>query len=195
LLTVGNDPADVELRLSSALLSCPGCEAPLAPWGYGRPRLLRTDGRLRWRLRPRRAICTGCGTTHILLPVDCLVRRADAVSVIGTALAHAAAGWGHRRIAAVLGRPAATVRGWLRRFRSRAGPLRSAFTVLACALDADPEAIEPAGSELADAVAAIVAAARATIARWGRSLFTVSPWQLAAAVTTGRLLAPLRSPS
>jgi hypothetical protein len=49
---------------------------------------------------------------------------------------------------------------------------------------------EPAGSELADAVAAIVAAASATVARWGRSVFAVSPWRLAAAVTSGWLLAP-----
>jgi hypothetical protein len=33
---------------------------------------------------------------------------------------------------------AATVRGWLRRFGSRAQALRSAFTVLACALNPDP---------------------------------------------------------
>jgi hypothetical protein len=165
MLTVGNDPADVERRLSSALLSCPGCGGRLGPWGHGRARTLRGDGVIRWRLRPRRAICLGCGVTHILLPVTCLVRRADAVEVIGAALGWAAAGWGHRRIAASLGRPASTVRGWLRRFCSRAGPLRSAFTALLCELDPDPKAPEPAGSALADAVAAIVAAARATVAR------------------------------
>jgi hypothetical protein len=46
----------------------------------------------------------------VLLPVGVLVRRADTAVVIGTALAATAAGWGHRRIAAGLGRPAATVR-------------------------------------------------------------------------------------
>jgi hypothetical protein len=90
----------------------------------------------------------------------------------------------------LVNRPASTVRGWLRRFAARAGPVRSAFTVLLCDLDPVPRVPEPVGSELADAVAAIVAAAQAVAARWGRSVFAVSPWQLAAAVTSGWLLAP-----
>jgi hypothetical protein len=190
VLTVGSDPADVERRLSSALLVCPGCGGRLAPWGHARRRVLREAGSLRWRVRPRRAICSGCGATHVLLPVSCLVRRADVVVVIGEALACAAAGWGHRRIAERLGRPATTVRGWLRRFGARAGPLRSAFTALLGDLDPDPQVPEPAGSQLADAVAAIVAAAVAVASRWGRLVFAVSPWRVAAAVTAGRLLVP-----
>jgi hypothetical protein len=190
VLTVGNDAADVERRLSSALLSCPACGGRLASWGYGRARTLRGEGVLRWRLRPRRARCSGCGRTHVLLPADWLVRRADAVVVIGAALVRAAAGWGHRRIAELIDRPAATVRGWLRRFAARAGPVRSAFTALLCDLDPVPRVPEPAGSELADAVAAIVAATSAMAARWGRSVFAVSPWRLAAAVTSGWLLTP-----
>jgi hypothetical protein len=126
----------------------------------------------------------------VLLPVSVLVRRADVVAVIGAALACAAAGWGHRRIAVRLGRSAATVRGWLRRFRARAGPLRAAFTALLCALNADPSLPEPAGSDVADAVAAIVAAAGAVARRWAVAVFGVSPWQVAAAVTCGRLLTP-----
>jgi hypothetical protein len=39
------------------------------------------------------------------LVVSCLLRRADAVGVIGAALAAKAAGVGYRRIAARLGRP------------------------------------------------------------------------------------------
>jgi hypothetical protein len=124
----------------------------------------------------------------VLLPVSVLVRRADAVAVIGAALVWAAAGWGHRRVAARLGRPAATVRGWLRRFAGRAGPLRETFTALLCALDTEASLPEPAGSDVADAVAAIAAAAGAAARRW--AVFTVSPWQVAAAVTSGRLLAP-----
>ena len=57
-----------------------------------------------------------------------LGRRADAVTVIGAALVCAAGAQGSRRIAERLGRPAATVRGWLRPFTSRAEVLRSAFT-------------------------------------------------------------------
>ncbi len=53
-----------------------------------------------------------------------LVRRADAVVVIGAALLAKAAGQGHRPIAVLLGRPESTVRGWLRRFTGRAESVR-----------------------------------------------------------------------
>lgn len=190
MLTVGIDDAGVEARLVSARLACPGCGAPLAPWGRARARTVRGSGVIQWRLRPRRARCLGCGVTHVLLPVCCLARRADAVAVIGAALTRAAAGWGHRRISVWLGRSSSTVRGWLRRFGARAGPARSAFTSLACEFDSDPQLPEPAGSALADAVAAIAAAARAALVRWPRAVCTVSPWLLASAVTAGRLLSP-----
>lgn len=49
-----------------------------------------------------------------------LLRRADTVEVIGEAVVAAARAEGHRPIAARLGRAAATVRGWLRRFAARA---------------------------------------------------------------------------
>ncbi len=190
MLTGGKDAADVERLLSSGRLGCPGCGGRLGRWGHARPRVVRGAGGDCWWLRPRRAICSGCWRTHVLLPVSVLARRADAVTVIGAALAGAAAGQGHREIAERLGRPACTVRGWLRRFASRAGALRSVFTVLLCELDADPLMPGPAGSQLADAVAAVLAAAAAVARRWGRAAFALSPWELAAAVTSARLLAP-----
>jgi hypothetical protein len=189
VLTVGKDGDGVERRLSGGGLACPGCQGRLRPWGHGRARVIRDDGEVRWRLRPRRARCAGCGCTHVLLPVSVLVRRADTVAVIGAALVRAAEGWGHRRVAERLGRSASTVRGWLRRFRTRAGPLREAFTALLCTLDADPLLPAAAGSDVADAVAAIVAAAGAMARRW--AVLVVSPWLAAAAVTSGGLLAPV----
>jgi hypothetical protein len=190
VLTVGKDVSEVERRLSGGLLACPGCGGRLARWGHARARVLRGDGGSLRRCRPRRAVCSGCGRTHVLLPVDCLVRRADVAAVIGAGLALAAQGWGHRRIAARLGRPAATVRGWLRRFRERAEPLRTTFIALLVGLD--PLAVLPdlAGTALGDAVAAIVAAAVVVVARWGEPVCGLSPWELAVAVTAGRLLAP-----
>jgi hypothetical protein len=127
----------------------------------------------------------------VLLPVGVLVRRADAAVVIGAALVAKAAGWGHRQIAVWLGRPASTVRGWLRRFAARAGLWRVAFTTLLCELDPpDPPVPGPAGGAVADAVAAILAAAGAVGSRWPGLVFGLSPWELAAAVTGGRLLGP-----
>jgi hypothetical protein len=189
MLTVGKDAADVERLLSAGRLGCPGCGGRLGGWGHARTRVIRGAGGARRRLRPRRSICSGCRRTHVLLPVSVLARRADAVTVIGSALAGAAAGQGHRRIAERLGRPACTVRGWLRRFASRAAGLRSAFTRLLCELDADPVMPGPAGSQLADAVSAVLAAAAAAARRWGAAASGLSPWELACAVTSARLLA------
>ena len=189
MLTVGKDAAGVERLLVSGRMGCPGCGGRLGGWGHARPRVVRGADGIGWRLRPRRARCSDCRRTHVLLPVSVLARRADAVTVIGAALARAATGQGHRRIAERLGRPAATVRGWLRRFALRAGVLRSAFTVLLCELDPDPLMPAPAGSPLPDAGAAVVAAAAAVARRWRPAACTVSPWELAAAVTSARLLA------
>lgn len=190
MLTVGKDAAGVEGLLSSGRLVCPRCRGRLRGWGHARRRMVRESGAGRWWLRPRRARCAGCGGTHVLLPVSVLVRRADAAGVIGAALAGAAAGLGHRRIAERAGRAASTVRGWLRRFAARAEALRSAFTGVLCALDPDPPLPGPAGSPAGDAVAAIVAAAAAVVRRWGPAASALSPWELAAAVTGGWLLAP-----
>jgi hypothetical protein len=126
----------------------------------------------------------------VLLPVTVLLRRADVVVVIGAALVAKAAGAGHRRIAAGLGLPAETVRGWLRRFGSRAEGVRAWFTVLLVdAVPSDPSVPGPAGGLFADAVAAVLAAVGAVSARWP-GVVAPSPWQVASALSGGRLLAP-----
>jgi len=124
----------------------------------------------------------------VLLPAWCLARRADAAEVIGRALEAKAAGSGHRVIAGLLGRPASTVRGWLRALARGAGRVRERFTALAAVLVTDPPLPAPAGSPLADAVAAVAAAAAAAAGVPG--VGEVARWQLAAAVTCGLLLAP-----
>jgi hypothetical protein len=123
----------------------------------------------------------------VLLPVTLLRRRADMVAVIGAALAAKASGMGHRRIAAALGRPAETVRGWLRRFAGRVEAVRGVFTVLLRALAADPVMPEPAGGGWADALVAMAAAAAAAVVRF---VVMVPLWEWVAAVSEGRLLAP-----
>lgn len=140
-------------------------------------------------LRPRRTRCTGCRATHVLLAVSCLLRRADAVEVIGAALAGKAAGAGHRPIAARLGRAVSTVRGWLRAFAGNAESVRAACMALVSQLDplAGPLAVRAGtAADAVEAVGAVAAAARRRLGVVG----AVSPWQLAAAITAGRLLAP-----
>src|ERR1700751_3308358 len=168
VLTVGVDREDVERRLGAVELACPACGGPLARWGRARERRVRgRDGVS--RVIPRRGRCRRCLRTHVLLPVTCLARRADEAGVIGQALEGKAAGAGHRVIAEVLGRPASTVRGWLRALAARAGQVRSVFTALTVSLVTDPPLPAAAGSPLGDGVAA---------------------WRLAAAAAGGMLLAP-----
>jgi hypothetical protein len=187
LVTVGGDAAAVERRLAGGRLVCPGCAGVLAGWGHARVRSVRgTDGVV--RLCPRRARCSGCGVTHVLLPLALLLRRADLAVVIFAALAAKAGGMGHRGIANALGRPVETVRGWLRRFAARAEAVRVVFTVLLRALAADPVMPAAAGGVWADAVAVIEAAAVAAAGRF--AVFTVPLWEFAVAVCGGRLLHP-----
>jgi hypothetical protein len=123
----------------------------------------------------------------VLLPVLLLLRRADTAAVIGVALEAKAAGLGHRRVAERLGRPQGTVRGWLRRFSARVEAVRVVFTLRTRALAPDPVLPGPAGSGWADAVAAVSAAARAFMARF---CVEAPVWQVASAVSAGRLLSP-----
>jgi hypothetical protein len=121
--------------------------------------------------------------------VFALVRRADLADVIGAALAAKASGHGVRAIAGRLGRPVETVRGWLRRFASRAEAVRRYFTVLLVDAGVDPAPPGPARSVFADAVSAVVGAWWSIGSRWP-GIGTVSPWLVACAVSGGILLAP-----
>jgi len=139
------------------------------------------------RLRPRRSSCSRCRGTHVLLRASTLVRRADTVDVIGQALLFRASGFGHRSIAAKVGRQVSTLRGWLRRFGARAEGLRVLFTGLFHALDAAAAAGRPTGSVFTDAVEMLGLAAAAAA-----RLFGPRPaWQFASAASGGLLLGPV----
>lgn len=192
MLTVAARAAVVESHLESGELECPGCGGRLAPWGHARVRSVRGLGGSE-RVRPRRSRCSGCRATHVLLPVFCLLRRAYTVAVIGAALAaKAALGLGHRRIGVLLGVPAGTVRGWLRRFAARADAVRVFFTGLAISTGVDVAVPGPAGPGIADAVAAIGVLFTATRQRFAGSglVGAVTGWEVAAAASGGRLLSP-----
>ncbi len=198
MVTVEADAAGVERRLGQGRIGCPGCGGRLAGWGRARPRVVRGLDRVQ-RLVPRRARCRGCGVTHVLLPVFVLVRRADTVEVVGAAIAARAAGAGVRTIAAGLGRPVETVRGWLRRLAGRLELVRGWFTAVAVAVGVDPVPPGPAGSGWADLVTAVAAAASVVAARFQLVPAATTAadrraagwvWRAAAAMCSGRLLAP-----
>lgn len=122
----------------------------------------------------------------MLLAASCLVRRADVAVVIGAALVAKATGCGHRVIAAGLGRPQSTVRGWLRRFAVRAQEVRALFTGLLHAVDPLAGPVGAMASLFADAVEVLGRAAAAAVARLGPR----PVWEFASCATGGRLLAP-----
>jgi Domain of unknown function (DUF6431)/Homeodomain-like domain len=189
VLTVNGDGAAVERQLAGGELACPACGGVLGGWGRAAERVVRVLGGSGVRLRPRRSRCRRCGKTHVLLPAWCLLRRADAAEVIGAALEAAAAGGGHRRIAGLLGRPASTVRGWLRRFAGRAEAVRVFFTVLLARTAPDPVMPAGAAGPVAAAVSAVAGAAAAVAARWPL-VGGVPVWAAASAASGGLLLAP-----
>lgn len=185
MMTVGLDGTAVEHDLCSGLLECPGlgCGAVLGPWGSARERVVRGAG----RLLPRRGRCRGCGRTQVLLPASVLLRRADAVTVIGIALLAKAGGAGHRPIAVLVKVPASTVRGWLRRIVAVAERVLAVLAAAAAQLGAEFTAPAPTADRVA-AVAEMVGALSAAMAR--RLGGSCVPWRLAAVLTGGRLLAP-----
>ena len=112
-------------------------------------------------------------------------RRADSAAVIAAAIeAKTAAGAGHRVIAALLGRPASTVRGWLRAFAVSAGPILEVFTALVHRDAADAAALwpAPAPTVTAAAVSAVMAYAAALGARFA---IATPAWHVAALAAAG----------
>ena len=186
---VGTDAATVDADLIDGRLGCPTCGNALQPWGHARLREIRHLEHIE-RRRFRRSACSGCKQTHVLIPEDTLARRRDAVSVIGAALVAHANGSGHRRIAEALGRPASTVRGWLRRFRQQAQALREHFTRWAHALDPSRGPVVPSPSTFGDAVEAAGVLGVVAVRRFGPR----PPWSLVSVVTGGRLLANTNTP-
>jgi len=189
LVTVEADQGQVESRLAAGQVDCPGCPGKLRPWGWARPREVHG---ITGVLRPRRSRCSTCLVTHVLLPVTVLLRRAYATEVIGAALLARAGGSGHRAIGRKLGVPAATVRGWLRVMAGRLEATRLHLLQVARRAGVDRPVPRALGSPWRDVLAALGAATAAVTDRFGvfGVLGPVTAWQVAAAGSGGRLLAP-----
>lgn len=188
MLTVSHHAHAVESDLAAGRLACPGCRGLLRPWGWARVRRIRHGNGPSPRLRshrPRRTRCVDCAGTHVLLSMDLASRRADEAAVIAEAIeAKTTTGAGHRNIAAGLGRPASTVRGWLRAFTASAEPIREAFTFLLHRDGADPASLWPAPAATAagQALAVVAAYAQVLTARLSIAILT---WQSAGLVAAG----------
>ena len=174
---VVNDPTHVERELRARRLSCPHCGGELHPWGHARRRVLR-GATADEEHRPRRARCSNCLVTSVLLPDICLSRRVDEVAVIGRALLEKVAGAGHRTIAIRLGRPKETVRGWLRRFSSRIGLIQAHFRHWAFTLDPRLESVTPQDSLFAGVLETIGLATRGVGDTPLLLAYSSTPWPL-----------------
>ena len=198
MVTVRGSSESVEARLASGELGC-WCGGTLRPWGHARPRRVVTFAGPAV-VRPRRAICAGCGRTHVLLWSGLLSRRRYAALVIFAALALRAAGLKAASVAARLrlpvpGRagqwwsvPVSTVSSWLSRFAGRARALRRMFLGVLPLVDPQARPVAPAGSPSADALAALEAVTAGLRSRFGLDM--VAAHEVAAHLTGGLLLAP-----
>ena len=108
------------------------------------------------------------------------------MELIWWALRAAAAGMAGARIARQAGVARSTVRGWLSGFAAVLERVRAHFTGWALLEDPGLSVIEPAGTPMGDAVAAIVAAARAADAQ--------STGKFVSAASGGRLLCNTSAP-
>jgi hypothetical protein len=160
--------------LSAGVLVCPegGCGGVLAPWGWARPRvvfmgLAGRDGS-GVRVVPRRVRCRVCQVTQVLLPDSCLSRRMDGAPVVGFVLALVAGGGSARSAARLVGRPRATVRGWVLAGRGAGSRLAGRLAGLSVSLGVDPALVFTAGAAgpLEVLVAGSAALAAALAARW-----------------------------
>ena len=187
-MTVEVDPVRVESRLAAGEIGYPRCgDGVLAGWGHARARWI--DG-LEDSLRPRRARRRSCRATHVLLPVTVLCAERMRRSGFGLRWWRAH-GVGHRRIGVILGVPAATVRGWLRRAARGWRRCGRGFSVAVTA-GVDVRIPDTSGCPWWDALAAVEAATAAITSRFGAAglLGAVTPARVAAAASSGRLLAP-----
>lgn len=184
------DADRAETDLAAGRIACPRCGGPLRPWSWARTRPVRRLDGSATAVRPRRARCRDCRATRVLLPSWCQPRLADATEVVGTALAAKAAGHGHQRIAADLGRAPSTVRRWLRRARDPGHLERLRRRGVERAALLDPEVLatgpRPQPTALGDALEILAAAVFAWRRRWGRD---ADGWALVGMFTGGRLLA------
>jgi hypothetical protein len=189
VLIVRNDRVGVEADLANGLLICPSCgSGVLARWGFARWRVLR-DGQ---RFRPRRGICNlaECGSTHVLLPDVCLLRRVDTAEVIGSVLESIVVVKEKLEdVAVAKGVPVETVRGWLKRLRKLAAAIGAHFARWLVALMPGRKLPEPVGAS-GYAIEMVGAAARAASLRLG----VRPPWSWASALSGGMLFSNTKSP-
>lgn len=162
---------------------CPGCRASMVFWsGYWRT--VRDGGS--WRIWVRRARCSSCRVSHVLLPSFCLVGRTFGVEVIGSAVQVAVDGRGSRAVARVAGVAQSTVRSWCGRHRERARVAYAVAVMVGAVIG-----LRVAG--LASSAEAAVLSGLDDLARAVCETDVLARWPAVSVMTNGRWLVPVSS--
>ena len=163
--------------------SCPGCAKPMSFWGWSERDLRAVKSHT---LVVRRQRCRACATSHVVLPCFVTHGRLDAIGVIGAALEAMVGppGAGDRKVALSLGLPYTTVRGWRRRFVSRAEVLASGASRAVVALGGVVPRL--AGTPGAVAIGALRAAWREALRRFRGTVGAL--WRFANGLVGAHLL-------
>lgn len=134
------DLAAAEAVLVVGDITCPTprCHGHVAPWGHAPARRVRLAIDRVVTIRQRRGRCAACRRTHVLSDLVTHPYRLDTVDTVGKAVLAACEGLGHRAIAALVDRPATTVRDWLRRARANAEVVRANATRALYRFEANP---------------------------------------------------------
>jgi hypothetical protein len=170
-------------------IPCPDCGLPLRPRGLAGPlkKLRGLPGGQDLEPGPRlRGQCYACGHSHVLQPASVAARRADTVPVLACALLAAADGLNAARTAALLERPAATVRGWLAQARAFAAANLPALTSVLDELGTSDGMRPIQATVLGELAQVLPALARAAAARWGEG--GLGEWEGANLICRGRLI-------
>ena len=192
-MIIVSDPTTAARQLADGHhFACPwdGCSGWLGPWGSAHTRPVGCYGGGVDVYTPKGARCRACERTQVLVPASTFPKRADSVETVLNAIAMATNGAGHRTIAARVGLPETTVRGWLRRARANAETIRANATIAMCALDRAADKIAPTGTQLGDMLEAVGRAAMAWNNQHPDQPEAIPRLELAALLTGGELLMP-----
>jgi len=164
---------------------CPACQRWLVGWG-GYWRWLRAPLLIE-RIWIRRARCSACRRSHALLPDLVLVRRLDAVEVIGRGLASKLTSeLGLRPIAEQFDVPPTTLRAWWQRFRVWSSRMLAQCTALAVALVGTAVDVSVGVAPERAALDVLRVAWRRAVARFGEGIG--SPWSFWSRISGGQAL-------
>jgi transposase-like protein len=181
MLIVDPEIEIVEQQLREGRLLCPECRGVLNPWAWARSRRIRG---IHKAIRPRRARCSKCRTTHVLLPDTILVRKVDSAENVGACITLSSTGLGYRKISEALNIPESTTRRLLRTVKANAAELAAVLAHQRRQLDP----LAPTTSSVNTGTSAIVtqlgAWINALLVRFGTKA-TIAPWRSFSRLTKG----------